>query len=266
LKKANSVDQEIKIFMDFGLTKNQAKIYRALTRLGALNAKEISQSSKIAREQVYRIYPELMDLGLIKTIIESPISFEALPIEEGISLLIKRKMQQINYLNKEAIRLAEIAKKSKKKKDVAKFQNNGLEFKIIPKRDILIKKIKQSINSAQESFSVITSIKRHPHALFVFKEEVKSALSRGVKFKVIVEDVKNDLPEIAKKFEEHPLTSVKYISSSPRAVVVLIDNRKAFFIISPTSELESSHALQIKNLSLVRVLQKYFEYLEYNNK
>lgn len=247
--------------MALGLTKNQARIYQTLTESGSSTAKHISNRSKVAREQVYRIYPKLMNLGLIKKIITSPIRFEALPIEEGISLLIKRKIQEINALNKEAIRLAAITKRSKKKKEVANYQNNCSEFVIIPKREALIKRINQSIDSAQESLSIITSMKRHPHALFVFGEAIKNALSRGVKFRVIAGEMKEDLPEIAKEFAKHPLTTVKYILSPPSGVIVLVDNSKGIFITSPTTQLEQSPALQVKNLSLVRVLQEYFEYV-----
>jgi len=253
--------QEIKTYMGLGLTKNQARIYLNLTRSGISTVNQISNCSKVAREEVYRVCPKLVNLGLIEKAITSPIRFEAVPIEEGISLLVKRRTREINDLHKKAIKLATITKKFGQKNDETNFQNNHSNFVMIPKRAVIIKRIKQATDSAQESVSIITSMKRHPHALFVFDEEIKNAISRGVKFRVIVGEIKEDLPEIAKKFSKHPLTSVKYISSSPTAVIMLVDKSKGFIITSPTAQLEESPALQLKNLSIVKMLQEYFEYV-----
>lgn len=253
--------EEIKTYKGLGLTKNQAILYLTLVQSGISTVKQLSDCSKVAREEVYRIYPKLIELGLIKKIITSPIRFEAIPIKEGISLLIQRQIQEISDLHKKAKKLAEIAKKFSSKKTKSNFQKKYSSFIIIPKREALIRSIKQSIDSAQESISIITSMKRHPRAIYVYNGVIKKALSRGVKFRVVAGEAKEDIPEIAKKFSKHPFTSVKYISSPPAAVVVLVDNSKAFVMTSPTAELEESPALQLGNLSLIKLLQEYFEYV-----
>lgn len=51
------------------------------------------------------------------------------------------------------------------------------------------------------------------------------------------------------------------MSSPSKAVVVLVDKSKGFIMTSPIVELEEPPALQFENLSLIRLLQEYFEYV-----
>jgi len=54
----------IKSLTNLGLTPTQAKIYLANLQTGQATAKAISQTSKIAREDIYRTLPSLQALGL----------------------------------------------------------------------------------------------------------------------------------------------------------------------------------------------------------
>ncbi len=256
---SDSEIHEVEVLKGLGLTKNQARIYLALAKLGISTAKQISKSSRVTREEVYRICPKLFELGLIEKIITSPIRFKATPIEDGITFLVQRQTREINDRHGKAKKLAI---KFHKKKAEAIFQNNRSEFALIPKGPTLTNRIKKTIDSAQKSVSIITSVKRHLSAIYLYNEVVNRALSRGVKFRVIAWKLEEEeIPNIAKKFSRHFLVSVRYISSPPKAVVVLVDNNKGFLMKSPTSELEGSSALQFENLSLARLLREYFGYV-----
>lgn len=255
---SDSEIHEVEVFKGLGLTKNQARIYLALAKLGISTAKQISKSSRVTREEVYRICPKLVELGLIEKMITSPIRFKATPIEDGITFLVQRQTREINDLHGKAKKLAI---KFHKKKAEAIFQNNRSEFALIPKGPTLTNRIKKTIDNAQKSVSIITSVKRHLRAIYLYNEVVNRALSRGVRFRVIAWKLEEDIPNIAAKFSRHFLVSVRYISSPPKAVVVLVDNSKGFLVKSPTSELEDSPALQFVNLSLTRLLREYFEYV-----
>ena len=81
-----SQDEITQVLTDLGLTHSQARIYFALSRSGASTAKTISTISRVAREHVYEVLPQLQDLGLVEKIIDVPSKFRALPIEEGLYL------------------------------------------------------------------------------------------------------------------------------------------------------------------------------------
>ena len=90
----------IRTLTQLELTSAQAKVYLTLATLEKATAKEISNHSNVAREEVYRLLTELQKKGLIERIIASPTQFKATPIEEGLSILIRRKEKEIAGIKK----------------------------------------------------------------------------------------------------------------------------------------------------------------------
>ena len=86
---------EIQALTSLGLTVVQAKVYFALARAGILKIADISKQSNVARPDVYRTLTQLYDLGLVEKVLQVPAQFKALPIDEGIKILLKKK--QVEY-------------------------------------------------------------------------------------------------------------------------------------------------------------------------
>ena len=94
---------------DFGLTKTQAKIFITLISLGVASASEIAALSKIRREEVYRIIPELEKRGIITRKIQTPRKFAVTNPETAIKILIKTKFDAMKEeINKVERKRAEI--------------------------------------------------------------------------------------------------------------------------------------------------------------
>lgn len=83
------------LFSVFGLSKTQAKIYMALNALGVATASEIAVLSKIRREEVYRIMPELENKGIITSRLEAPRKFAATEPKTALGILAKMKAEEI---------------------------------------------------------------------------------------------------------------------------------------------------------------------------
>jgi response regulator RpfG family c-di-GMP phosphodiesterase len=81
------------LFGVFGLSKTQAKIYMALNALGVATASEIAVLSKIRREEVYRIMPELETRGIITSRLEAPRKFAATEPKTALNILVKMKVE-----------------------------------------------------------------------------------------------------------------------------------------------------------------------------
>lgn len=80
--------------MQLGFNRLQAEVYVALLSLGQATGKALSQHSKVARQEVYRILKELQEKGLVEKIIVMPTKFKALPIEDCLRTLIERKKKK----------------------------------------------------------------------------------------------------------------------------------------------------------------------------
>ncbi len=84
-------DEIATIFASFGLNKTKARIYIALNVLGAATASEIASLSKIRREEVYRILPELEETGIVTSKLDAPRRFMATDPLTSVELLEKVK-------------------------------------------------------------------------------------------------------------------------------------------------------------------------------
>jgi sugar-specific transcriptional regulator TrmB len=81
------------VFSYFGLNKTKARIYVALNVLGAATASEIASLSKIRREEVYRILPELEETGIVTSKLDAPRRFMAADPVTSVELLVKAKTE-----------------------------------------------------------------------------------------------------------------------------------------------------------------------------
>jgi CheY-like chemotaxis protein/sugar-specific transcriptional regulator TrmB len=83
------------MFGVFGVSKTQARIYIALNALGTASASEIAALSKIRREEVYRIMPELENRGIVISKLESPRKFVTVEPKTAVKILIKVKEENM---------------------------------------------------------------------------------------------------------------------------------------------------------------------------
>ena len=78
-----------------GLSHNQAKIYLSLISQEKRSAKEISITSGVSREEVYRNLKLLGKLGFVEKIFSYPNAYKASPLDSVISTMLKKK--QLKY-------------------------------------------------------------------------------------------------------------------------------------------------------------------------
>lgn len=116
----------------FGLTKTQAKIYITLIALGVASASEIAALSKIRREEVYRIIPELERRGIITRKLKAPRKFSAIQPETAIEILTKIKLKTMKEeIDKLRQKQAELISKLKTTELPVQRDNRSIET--IPK-------------------------------------------------------------------------------------------------------------------------------------
>lgn len=86
-------EETANLFGIFDLSKTQAKVYMALNALGVATASEIAALSRIRREEVYRMMPELENRGIISSRLEAPRKFAATEPKTALSILVKVKTE-----------------------------------------------------------------------------------------------------------------------------------------------------------------------------
>lgn len=148
-------EEVAKVFICFGLNKTKARIYIALNVLGAATAAEIASLSKIRREEVYRILPELEETGIITSKLDTPRRFMATDPVTSVELLVKAKT--------EAMKREFDALKLKKDDLIARLSNTSFgvyeenTIEALARQDNVDKRLSQMVKKGRGTIALTTS-------------------------------------------------------------------------------------------------------------
>jgi sugar-specific transcriptional regulator TrmB len=247
--------ETIDTLVELGLTLNEARIYFALLHLQQpATVKEISEITKITRQDVYRILPTLQKDGLVEKTITAPTMFKATPIKLGTSVLIKNKVRKDNELIEKA---KSMSNETFEKQTLIDSQP---EFVLIPENDAVVQKINSITATIQTSLDIVTSKKRFPRAIIEFFDARMQAMQRGARIRVVTETLTSTNGRIEKimAIERKAGVLTKYLPTPPPVLLLLFDNKQVMIITSSIGTLETS-ALWSTNSSLVELSKSYFE-------
>lgn len=175
----------------FGLTRNQAKTYITLTALGVASASEIASLSRIRREEVYRIIPQLENHGVVVRKLENPRKFSAIHPERAIKLLIKSKLRvmkeevdslkqkQINLISK--LRIVELPAQQKKG-----------SIDVISREDNLFSRLTDLAQSAKRQIDAIVSLQNLRYGYLNKSENLKRILGKAIRVRIVTEILEPD--------------------------------------------------------------------------
>ena len=82
----------------FGFTLNQAKVYLAIILAGSISVGKIAESSKLYRQDIYKIIPNLEKKGFITRTLGTPILVKAIPVKKALKQLVSE--ERINALER----------------------------------------------------------------------------------------------------------------------------------------------------------------------
>jgi hypothetical protein len=125
----------------------------------------------------------------------------------------------------------------------------------------------QSINNAERSVDIVTTLNRLSQTVPNYCIPVNKALERDVAIRVITEKTEKELelPTInrksTQKIKEHYYRIFRYSKQPIRNVIAIIDTKEVYIVTTPNLRLEESPALWSNNPSLIDITQNYFEKL-----
>jgi len=251
------MEDDVQVLQELGLTLSQVKVYITLIATGSSTARDISRFAKVARQDIYRVLSELQQLGLVEKIITAPTKFTAIPIQEGVSILLERRIKKTSELQ---ARTRGLVHRVTMKVKTATPQENQ-HFVLIPEREALIRRTKKAIRNTQESIDLITSGTVLPQFLFILAEELNGAMRRGVKIRYLTNNPEdaNSWTEIVSAFTKNPSFNLRILSSPPETRCGIHDKKEVFIATVPSSNAFQSTVLWSNNPSLIVVAQDHFD-------
>jgi sugar-specific transcriptional regulator TrmB len=257
--KTTSTPDGIKLLTRLGLTFRQAKVYLTLAKCGVSSVRKISNISRIHREDLYRVLRELQKTGLVEKRITFPITYEAIPVDEALSLLHERRIRETNEL--------QVKEKSFLEKSMSKLASklpskDGAQLVLIPEKETVVMRTKKAIRKTKCNIDVVNSPRRHLLSASVFGKEVHNALDRGLKIRVVTQrpEKMEVVPKAQIEVEKKAGFKIRYISVNPSAIVSIFDEEEVFIVVDERADIKSS-ALWSNNKALVALCKNYFDSL-----
>jgi sugar-specific transcriptional regulator TrmB len=255
------IEEDLDVLNELGLTILQAQTYLALTKLGRANAKTIATNSNIDRAHIYRVISSLEELKLVDKKLTVPTIYQALPLEDGIQMLLANKQEQMKNLS---VLAGETVKRNKKiLKEMAQAETG--DFAIIPDNKMLYRKILEMYDNCQTSLDMIIntrSILKIRDACLVLddmKKNFKVALKRGVKIRFLTYLDDGEIPyRELDSLKGIDRLEQRYTLEKPSITLTLVDRREALLNTAvPTPEGEPS--LWAKNPTVTCIFQDFFD-------
>jgi sugar-specific transcriptional regulator TrmB len=252
---------EQQVLINLGLTLKQARVYLALANFGSSRIIEISKKSKVARPDVYPALEKLQQLGLVEKIIKNPPNYRAIPLKEGLSLLLEAKTNQYEKVKADTETLRDMIKTEEPKDAI---QTESSQFVLIPEGRAVIDRIATAIEKTQLTMDLVLSWKRFSRGISSeFAEEIENAWAKNVKTRFIIER-----PLRSKTSEQliqyctgKPSCQLRFNQNHAETVFGIYDKKEVFIVILSKTDLQGSPALWSNNTAMISLASDYFEML-----
>ena len=250
-------DKAVETLTGLGLTVLQAKVYLALAKGGKSSVKDIAKKASIARQDLYRITPRLLNLGLIEKHIDTPTKFKAIPVKEAVDILIERRKKQTVQLEQESKEILAYFTAN----EGASLKDEESQFLIINDLQARLTKARKQVESAKTSISIVTKWAFFLTYTSEAIEEYIKVLKRGVQVRIVTQVPKKTevFPKGLQKLLNHPNFEVRHISSLPTSIVAIFDKDEVNISLASDKTPVETGMLLSNNPNLVELSRNYFE-------
>jgi sugar-specific transcriptional regulator TrmB len=261
ISKFNS---EVQTLKRLGLTLRQGKVYLAVLRAGVSTVKTISKRSTVPREDVYRVMPTLQKLGLVEKSISVPTKFKAIPIEDGLSILLRRKTEEYSQLIEGTEKfLINFAKNNAE----WAIEEDAPDYIMVPSKGPWRSKMREMVKNVQMSLDIVIPWKRYSQFTFLYPVEFMQSIKSCLQIRIVTEKPPNK-PPLATSLSPGRLKKsgggknhlvIRYASIALPATVVVCDKREVYINTSATARIGDTPTLWSKNPCLLAIAQNYFD-------
>ncbi len=248
-------DFKIKTLFDYGLSNAQAKIYLALLEKGLASVREVSNNSKVARPDTYRVLLELHELGLVEKIIGKPTMYQPLQIMDAMNVLnLKREKESLDL----TIRSQELVKSLEQKGNGDSNGESG-QVILIHGTEAIDLKLKNLMENTQDNVCAMFPWQRLHQWLITNYELVVKTLERKVYVRVITEYPNNS--QVTKEFssiKDNPYLEIRHITGPLNAWLRIFDGKSVLLTTPPKTGATHTLAIFANNSSILEMAQNYF--------
>ena len=252
-------EEGIRLLINMGFTETQAKLYLALLNIGKTDVKTLSKQANVPRQAAYRTLGELQEKGIVEKIISLPQEYQAIPLQDGLTVMISSKANEY----------AKIIEKAKEfllkfeAQNQAQVSDKQYNISIIEGKDTIINKIGTLTDGLEGNICVCQTVQRWMHVNREIIDNVKEALARGVKYRVVLErpDGEFSFPKEFKYLLSHPNYELRLINDRLKINAAIYDDKVACFSFYPAKAVQDTPIIVTNHPSLLVGFVDHFENL-----
>jgi sugar-specific transcriptional regulator TrmB len=252
-------EQDAETLAAIGLTRTQARVYLALVRLGKAKARTVWKNSGVARQDIYRILTELQGKSLVERMVAVPAEFRAIPLQDGITVLLKHKAHELNEVVKKTEEIFERYRTNHQENATDK---EG-EFTLLITKAANHRRLHEAQISTKKSVDVIDSWESFKRSVAIHTESRRKCLERKVKFRCVTEKPEDGetIPRVIQTLMKNDCVELRHMPTRPRTAIRIDDGRQVTICIIKARYSLEAPSLFSDNPCVVSILQDYFELL-----
>jgi sugar-specific transcriptional regulator TrmB len=252
-------EEGIRLLIHMGFTETQAKLYLALLNIGKTDVKTLSKQANVPRQAAYRTLGELQEKGIVEKIISLPQEYQAIPLQDGLAIMISSKANEYAKIIEKAKEFL-LKFEAQNQTQISEKQYN---ISIIEGKDTVINKIRALTDGLENNICVCQTVQRWMHVNLEIVDNVKKALSRGVKYRVVLEKPEEGLsiPKELKQILSHPNYEVRVMPIPLKINAAIYDDKDACFSFYPAKGLADTPVILTNHPSLLIGFVDHFENL-----
>jgi sugar-specific transcriptional regulator TrmB len=238
----------------FGLTEYEAKVYLTLLVRGAHEASKVSKNSGLPRPHTYSVLKGLQMRGLV-TVIPEPVNrYRAVPLDEGLDVLIDEKEKQFVSLRhaKDQL-LSEV-----KPKEAIPTDNHAIVL-LYNGRQNVYKLVDEMFHRCESRVDIMTTSHGIVRFYKYFSDMASEFRSKNVVVRFVA-PVTPETEEYARKLSV--LVELRRIDRLPPIRFVLVDSKEVLFAEYPEDDFKSTGketGIWINQDNLARMMQTLFD-------
>ncbi len=253
-------DQDAQTLKQLGLSVSQSKVYLVLLLLGKTTGSTLWKSSGVARQDIYRILTELQEKGFVEKRADvRPTEFEAVPIEDVVSILLIQKSEEYQEVKKNTKNLID---KNRNNREAQLLED--VQFRFIVQKAQKPKR-KKLIEDATERIDVVTTWERFLQATAINMDVLRCSLRRGVTHSWVVTNPNNkkEIPKSIQKYLKHPQCKIRFLAHfAPEVAFSLYDGTSVLIATNAKKPIYAdSDILWSNSPSIGSIMQRYFSSL-----
>ena len=234
-----------KLRASFDLNIYEVKIWTALLSRGVASAGELSEISNVPRSRAYDVLESLEKKGFIIMKLGKPIKYLAVKPEE----IVKRVKNSIQYSADIKLKTLESVKEEQIFKEIELLYKQGIEHVdhtslsgSIKGRENIYLHLSTLLQNAEKTVSIATSSEEFLRKLQHLKLRFKKLSTKGVKIKIVIPKLNEELNKELKEFNN--VFQIKVVQNL-NARFVVIDSKDVLFMINDDKETHESYDTSI---------------------